>query len=68
MTERLIKDQTEIIGLTSIDFEQPSWRSTTLLCDKAIEITNAETYRFSDSVQRLGGISDQPIEAWKNKI
>ena len=43
-------------------------RTTTLQCDKAVEITNAKTYVFSDSVLCLGGISDQPVEAWKNKI
>ena len=68
VTERLIQDQTEISGLTTIDYEQPSSRSRTLLCDKAIEITNAKTYVFSDSVQCLGCISDQPVEAWNNKI
>ena len=35
---------------------------------KAIEITSAKTYVFSDSVLCLGGISDQPVEAWKNQI
>ena len=44
--ERLIKDQTEISGLTTIDYEQPTWRSTVLLCDKAIEITNAKPTSF----------------------
>ena len=39
-----------------------------LLCDKAIEITNAQTYVFADSVLCLGQMSDQPVEAWKIKI
>ena len=68
VTEKLIKDQTEIGGLTTIDYKEPTWRSTTLLCDKAIEITNAKTYVFADSVLCLGSISDHPVEAWKNKI
>ena len=68
VTENLIRDQTENSGLTTIDYEQPTWSSTTLPCDKAIEITNAKTYVFSDSVLCLGSISDQPIEAWTNKI
>ena len=67
-TERLIKDQTEITGLTTIDYKEPTWRSTTRLCAKAIEITNVKTYVFSDSVQCLGGVSDQLVEAWKNEI
>ena len=68
VTERLIKDQTEIGGLTTIDFQETTWRSTTLFCDKAIEIANAKTYIFADSVLCLGSISDRPVEAWKNKI
>ena len=70
VTERLIKDQTEIGGLTTIDYEQPTWRSTTPPCDRAIEITNAKNLLLSDSVLCLGSIrsiSDQPIEAWKNQ-
>ena len=68
VTEKLIKDQTEICGLTTIDYKQPTWRSTTLLCDKAVEITNAKTYVFADSVLCLGSMSVQPVEARKNKI
>ena len=30
VTERLITGQTEIIGLTTIDWQQPMWRETTL--------------------------------------
>ena len=51
-----------------MDYKQPTMRSTTPLCDKAIEITNAKTYVFSDSVLCLGSMSDRPVEAWKNKI
>ena len=61
-------DQTEIGGLTTIDYKEPTWKSTTLLCDTAIEITNAKTYVFADWVLWVGSISDQPVEAWKNKI
>ena len=68
VTEKLITDQTEISGLTTIDCEQPMWKATTLQCDKVVEITNAKTYVFSDSVLCLGGISDRPVEAWENRI
>ena len=68
VTEKLITDQTEISGLTTIDYEQPMRKATTLLCDEVVEITNAKTYDFSDSVLCLGGISDRPVEAWKNTI
>ena len=68
VTEKLIMDQTEIGGMTTIDYKEPTWRWTALLCDKAIEITNAKTFVFGDSVLCLRNISDQPVEPWMNKI
>ena len=44
------------------------WKETTLLTDRAVQFATAKTYVFSDSVLSLGGISDEPVEAWKNKI
>ena len=46
MTERLIQELTEISGLTTIDYEQSTRKSTILLCDKAIEITNTQNLRL----------------------
>ena len=63
VTEKLIKDQTEISSLTTIDCKEPAWRSTTLPSDKAIGNTNVKTYVFANSVFCLGSISDQPVEA-----
>ena len=54
-TEKLIKNQTEIIGLSMIDYEEYKWSTTRLLRDKIYQISNAETYVFSDSVLCLGG-------------
>ena len=68
VTRKLIKDQTDISGLTTINYKEPTWRSTNLLCDKAIGITNVKTNVFADSVLCLWSVSDQPVEAWKNKI
>ena len=50
MTERLITDQTEITGLTTIDWQQPMWRERTLLTDRAVQFATTKTYVFSDSV------------------
>ena len=36
-TGKLIKDQTDISGLTTINYKESTWRSTTLPCDKAID-------------------------------
>ena len=68
VTEKLIEDQTEINNLTTIYYKEPTWRSTSLLCDKAFEIMNAKTCVFADSVLCHGSMSDQPVEAWNNKI
>ena len=68
VTERLIKDQKEISCLTTNNYGQLSWRSTSFLCDKAFEITNAKTFVFADLVLCLGSVRDQLVEAWKNKI
>ena len=66
-TEKLIKNQTEINGVTTIDHKEHTWRSTSLLCSRAYQITTAKTYVFADSVLCLGSMRDEPIEAWKNK-
>ena len=50
---KLIKDQTDISGLTTINYKEPTWRSTTLLCHKAIGIANAKNLRL----RRLGALS-----------
>ena len=45
-TEKLIKDQTEIARLSTIDWKQPVWR--TLLTDRAVQIATAKTFVFSE--------------------
>ena len=67
-TEKLIKDQVEMTGLSTIDWNQPIWRESCLLCDRAVQIMKSQTYVFSDSVLRLGDISTAPLQAWKDKI
>ena len=68
MTKRLITDQTEITGLTTIDWKQPMWKGATLSTDRAVQFATAKTSVFSDSVLCLGGISDEPVEAWEDRI
>ena len=68
MTERLITDQTETTGLTTIEWKQPMWKETTLLTDRAVQFAIAKTYVFSGSLLCLGGISNEPVEAWENWI
>ena len=45
--EKQIGEQTEITGVNTINFEEPTWMSTSLLCSRAYQITNAKTYVFS---------------------
>ena len=49
-TGKLSRNQTEIAGVTTIDYNEHTLRSTSLLCDRAYQITNAKTFVFSDSV------------------
>ena len=57
-TQQLIEDQKEINNLTAIDYKELTWRSTS-----SLEITNAKTYVFADSVFCLGSMRDEPVEA-----
>ena len=65
-TERLIKGQTETTGVSTINWDQRTWREFSLLCDRAVRIMNSKTYVFSGSVLCLGGISPEPFQAWKD--
>ena len=67
-TEKLIKNQTQIIGVSMIDYKEYTWSATSLLCDRIHQISNAKTYVFADSVLCLGGIKENPNEAWKEKF
>ena len=60
-TGRLIRDQTEITGVTTIDFKELPGRSTRSLCSRACQNANAKTYIFSDSVLSLGKMGDDLI-------
>ena len=67
-TRRLIRDQTEIIGMKTIDFKELSWISTSSLCSRAYQITNVKTNIFCDSVLCVVKMGDEPIAPWKDKI
>ena len=74
--KRLISEQSEIlgpktpeiVGLKTIEFEETSWRSTSLLCEGAYQITAAKVCVFSDSVLCMGEMRGDPTAAWKKKI
>ena len=52
---KLNKDQNEIQGMSVINWQQQSWQKTTLLIDMAVQLSNAKTDVFSDSVLCMEG-------------
>ena len=67
-TGKLIRAQTEITGVNTIDFKKLTWMSTSLLCRRACQYTNAKAYVFSDSVLCVGKVGDDPIATWNSKL
>ena len=53
-TGKLISERKVITGVSTIGFKDAAWMSTSLLCEKAYQITNAKVYVFSDSVLCVG--------------
>ena len=68
VTRKLVSAQTEIRGISVIDWQEKSWKRTTLLNDRAVKLSAAKAYVFSDSVLCMGRIPDTPVSAWKEKI
>ena len=68
MKRKTDREQTEITGLSTSNFKELTWMSTSLLCSRAYRITNAKTYVFSDSVLCVGKKGEDPIATWKNRI
>ena len=66
--EKLIGEQKEITVVSTINFKDCEWMSTSLWCSKAYQITNAKAHVFSDSVLCVGKMGDDPIATWKSKI
>ena len=66
-TGKLISEQTEITGINTNNFKELTSMSTSLLCSRAHQITNAKTYVFSDSVLCVGKMGDDPIATRKSK-
>ena len=66
-TEKLIKDQTEINGVTTVDYKECTWSATSSLCDRIHQISNAKTCVFTDSVLCLVGTKGNPNEVLERK-
>ena len=67
-TWKLISEQKEFTEISTIDFKDATWMSTSLLCEKAYQITNTKTGVFSDSLFCVEKVVDCSIASWKSKI
>ena len=68
LTKKLVRDQKEIREISVIDLQESSWKRTILLTDRAVQLSTAETYVFSDSVLCMSKISENPVSAWNENI
>ena len=68
VTRKLVRDQKEISGSSVIDWQESCWKRSTLLTDRAVQLSTAKAYVFSDSVFCMGRISENLVSAWKEKI
>ena len=64
----MVKEQTEIQGLSLTDWQEDSGKWTTLLTDRAVPLSTAKATVFSDSVLCIGRIPHNPVSTWKEKI
>ena len=57
-TGKLISEQKKITAVSTIKLKDATWMSTSLLCEKTYQITNAKAYVVSDSVPCVGKMGD----------
>ena len=60
-TRKLISEQKEITGVITFGFKGATWMSTSSLCEKTYQFTNAKAYVFSDSVLCVGKMGGHPV-------
>ena len=58
----------EIHGISVINWQDKSWKRTTLLNDRAVQLSTAKVCAFSGSELCMGRIPDNPVIAWMEKI
>ena len=67
ITEKLVSEQEEIVGVDKINWEKHIWKQLSLIGDETvINLQRAKVYVFSDSVLCLGRIHQHPEsnDAW----
>ena len=68
VTRKLVSEQTEIQGISLMDWQEKSWKRTIVLNDRAVQLSTAKAHVYSNSVLCMGRIPDTPASAWKGKI
>ena len=68
VTKKLVRHHKEIQGISVIDWQQQPWKRTTLVTNRAVQLSTATAYVFSDSALCMGRVSEIPVSAWKEKI
>ena len=68
MTSKLVKERTEIQGISFTDWQEDFGKMTTLVSDRAVRLSTAKFMYFSDSVLCMGRIGESPVSARKEKI
>ena len=53
VTKKIVSEQTEIHGKSVIIWQDTSWKRTTLLNDRTVQLSTAKAYVFSESVLRM---------------
>ena len=69
-SQKLILDQSrEIYGISTMDWNTIPWMRNPLLNDRAVKLSTAKVFVFSDSVLCLDKINECPrsINSWKDK-
>ena len=67
-TRKLVREQTEIQGISLINWQENSWERTTVLNNRAVQLSTAKAYVFSNSLLCMGRMHDTPVSAWKEQI
>ena len=67
-TEKLARGQTEASGISTIDFQDSRWMSTSLVHSRAYQYSIAKAYVFTGSVVCSGKMGADLVESWKSKI
>ena len=71
ISEKLVSEQDEIYGLNTINWEDSSWKHSSLVSDEeVISLSHAKVYVFSDSVLCFGKMNENPQSniAWEDRL